>query len=282
MDEGGFGLPHPFAIKLMKLLKASFPLRLSVVQALKVLTLSACLLRAAVPAEPIRFELKRIGFHLENDPTPGKNAPEAMGGGVALFDFNGDGRPDIFFANGANIATLKKDDSKYRDRLFRNDGGGVFTDVTEKAGLQGSGYDIGAAAADFDNDGHPDLFVAGVHGNRLYHNNGDGTFSDVTVKAGLDKWNDPEYGPPWTVAAAWVDVNGDGLLDLFVVNYMQWTYSDQPMCSFRGVADYCHPKFYKGQPNQLFLNKGDGTFEDVSKSWGVRDHVGKGMGVWCG
>ena len=249
------------------------------VRVLRLLLFSGCLLHAATPPGPIRFDLKKIPFHLENDPTPGKNAPEAMGGGVALFDFNGDGRPDIFFANGANIATLKKDDPKYRNRLFRNDGSGVFTDVTDKAGLQGSGYDIGAAAADYDNDGHPDLFVAGVHGNKLYHNNGDGTFADVTVKAGLDKWNDPEYGPLWAVAAAWVDVNNDGLLDLFVVNYMQWTYSDQPLCSFRGVADYCHPKFYKGQPNQLFLNKGNGTFEDVSKSWGIRDHVGKGMGV---
>ena len=248
--------------------------------AVVVLALTAALLRAAAPeASPIHFILEEIPFHLENDETLGKNAPEAMAGGVAVFDYNGDGRPDIFFTNGADIATLKKDFLKYRNRLFRNDGKGVYTDVTDAAGLAGTGYDIGAAVADYDNDGHPDLFVAGVHKNTLYHNNGDGTFTDVTAKAGLDKANDPQFGPLWGITAAWVDVNNDGLLDLFVVNYMQWQYSPTPLCSFRGVADYCHPKFYKPQPNQLFLNKGDGTFEDVSAAWGVREHPGKGMGV---
>jgi hypothetical protein len=228
---------------------------------------------------PIHFDLQKIPFHLENDETPGKNAPEAMGGGVAVFDYNGDGRPDIFFTNGANIATLKKDSPKYRNRLFRNDGNGKYTDVTDAAGLAGTGYDIGVAVGDYDNDGYPDLFVAGVYKNTLYHNNGNGTFTDVTAKAGLDHFNDPQFGPLWAVTAAWVDVNNDGLLDLFVVNYMQWAYSDQPLCSFRGVADYCHPKFYKPQPDQLFLNKGDSKFEDVSAAWGIRDHPGKGMGV---
>jgi hypothetical protein len=228
---------------------------------------------------PIRFDLAKIPFHFEDDETPGKNAPEAMGGGIAVFDYNGDGRPDIFFTNGANIATLKKDSPKYRNRLFRNDGGGKFTDVTDAAGLAGTGYDIGASVADYDNDGHPDLFVAGVYKNTLYHNNGDGTFTDVTAKAGLDKSNDPEFGPLWSIAAAWVDVNNDGLLDLFVVNYMQWKYTEQPLCAYKGVGDYCHPKFYKPQPDQLFLNKGDGTFDDVSAAWGIREHPGKGMGV---
>jgi hypothetical protein len=228
---------------------------------------------------PIHFERKRIPFRLENDPTSAKNAPESMPGGVAVFDYNGDGRPDIFFTNGADIASLKKDSPKYSNRLFRNDGGGVFTDVTVAAGLQGAGYDMGVAVGDYDNDGHSDILLAGLHRNTLYHNNGDGTFTDVTAKAGLAPPNDPQYGPLWAITAAWVDVNNDGLLDLFVVNYMQWNYSAQPLCSFRGVADYCSPKFYKGQPNQLFLNKGDGTFEDVSQTWGIRDHVGKGMGV---
>ncbi len=230
-------------------------------------------------ASPIHFDLVKLPFHMEDDETAGKNAPEAMGGGVATFDYNGDGRPDIFFTNGANIAILKKDSPKYRNRLFRNDGNGVFTDVTDAAGLAGTGYDIGAAVADYDNDGHPDLFVAGVYKNALYHNNGDGTFTDVTRKAGLDRSNDPQFGPLWGITAAWVDVNNDGLLDLFIVNYMQWKYTEQPLCSYKGVGDYCHPKFYKPQPNQLFLNKGDGTFEDVSAAWGVRDHPGKGMGV---
>jgi hypothetical protein len=231
------------------------------------------------PASPIRFQLKDLPFRLQNGETPARNAPESMVGGVAVFDYNNDGRPDIFFTNGADIATLKKSSPKYFNRLFRNDGNGVFTDVTAQAGLQGTGFDIGVAVGDYDNDGFPDLFVTGVHGNTLYHNNGDGTFTDVTKKAGLDKSNDPEYGPLWSEAAAWVDVNNDGLLDLFVVNYLQWSYSDQPLCADHGIPDYCHPRRYKGQPDQLFLNQGDGTFKDVSREWGIRDHVGKGMGV---
>ena len=240
------------------------------------------LLHAAPAPSPIRFELKKIPFRLENSETPARNAPETMPGGVAVFDYNGDGRPDIFFTNGADIATLKKDSAKYHNRLFRNDGNGVFTDVTDAAGLAGSGYDMGVAVADYDNDGAPDLFVAGLHHSTLYHNNGDGAFTDATVKSGLDaalNRPDPQYGPLWSITAAWVDVNNDGLLDLFVVNYMQWDYSSKPFCGFQNVADYCSPKFYKGQPNQLFLNNGDGTFKDVSKEWGIRDHVGKGMGV---
>jgi enediyne biosynthesis protein E4 len=249
------------------------------------LALSVC---AAVGAQavqqqsqpsPIRFELKPLPFRLDSNETQARNVPETMAGGVAVFDYNGDGRPDIFFANGADLATMKKSSAKYSNRLFRNDGNGVFTDVTAEAGLTGEGFNVGVAAGDYDNDGHPDLLVTSVHGVILYHNNGNGTFTDVTKKSGLDKWNDPEFGPLWSVAAAWVDINNDGRLDLFVVNYLQWSYSDKPLCTINNVSEYCHPRYYKGVPDQLFLNQGDGTFKDVSKEWGLRDHVGKGMGV---
>src|SRR5207302_3270947 len=117
---------------------------------------------ATLPSTPIRFVLQTLPFHLENDETPARNAPETMAGGVAVFDYNRDGRPDIFFTNGANIATLKKDAPKYSNRLFRNEGKRVFKDVTKEAGLAGIGYDMGAAVGDYDNDGYPDLFGAGV------------------------------------------------------------------------------------------------------------------------
>ena len=234
--------------------------------------------RAGAPASPIRFSLQTIPFRLEHGEITARHVPATMAGGVAIFDYNRDGRPDIFFTNGANLATLKKDSSKYSDRLFRNDGGGHFTDVTKATGLEGIGYDGSVAVGDYDNDGYPDLFVGGPHRVTLYHNNGDGTFTDVTEKAGINR-TDPEFGPLWAIGAVWVDVNNDGLLDLFIVNYLKWDYATEPLCEYKGEPDYCSPRFYKGLPNQLFLNKGNGTFEDVSEQWGIRAHVGKGMGV---
>jgi enediyne biosynthesis protein E4 len=241
----------------------------------KPLTTSA---EPATTDSPIRFAYQPIDFKLDSDETPERHAPETMAGGVAVFDYNNDGKLDIFFTNGADIKTLQKTSAKYSNRLFENDGHGHFTDVTEKAGLAGSGYDMGVAVGDYDNDGYEDIFVAGVHRNTLYHNNGNGTFTDVTAKAGLNK-PDAEYGPLWSVAAAWVDVNNDGLLDLIVINYLKWDFDHEPDCEGFGHRDYCHPKMYKPTPNQLFINKGDGTFRDASVEAGFRAHPGKGMGV---
>ncbi len=250
-----------------------------IVAALAALTLAVCALLAVPPTAPaIQFTLARIPFTLENDETVSRHAPATMAGGIAVFDYNHDGRPDIFFTNGANLQTLVKDDPKYRNRLFRNDGHGVFTDVTDQAGLAGVGYASGAAVGDYDNDGYPHLFIAGVHRVTLYHNNGNGTFTDVTAQAGLNQ-PDPQYGPLWSVAATWLDANNDGLLDLFIVNYVQWDYATEHRCFHDGVSEYCSPTFFKGLPDQLFLNKGNGRFEDVSAAWGLRGHVGKGMGA---
>jgi hypothetical protein len=242
---------------------------------------AALWLAAAPPAaeSPIRFVYRPIDFRLDSCETPERHAPETMAGGVAIFDYNNDGKLDIFFTNGADIKTLKKDSPKYYNRLFENDGKGHFRDVTAKAGLAGTGYDTGVAIGDYDNDGYEDIFVGGVYRNTLYHNNGDGTFTDVTVKAGLPTRPDPEYGPLWSVGGAWVDVNNDGRLDLLIANYLQWDGDKEPVCPENGHREYCHPKLYGKTPSQLFLNNGDGTFTDVSVSSGFRAHPGKAMGV---
>ena len=232
---------------------------------------------ASPPIGEIHFANQSIPFRLDSCETPERHAPETMAGGVAVFDFNGDGKLDVFFTNGADINTLQKSAPRYSNRLFENDGKGHFTDVTLKANLAGTGYDTGVAIADYDNDGHEDIFVGGVHRNTLYHNNGNGTFTDVTAKAGINK-PDPEYGPLWSVGGVWLDANNDGWLDLLVINYLSWDVKKEPDCVDNGRRDYCHPKMYKPTPNQLFLNNGDGTFRDVSAAWGLRAHLGKGMG----
>ncbi|KAA6460455.1 CRTAC1 family protein [Acidobacteria bacterium AB60] len=241
-----------------------------------------CLLCCAIanaqelPTSPIHFSARSIAFALDSDETAQRHAPETMAGGVAVFDYDRDGKPDIFFTNGANIDSLQKDSPKYWNRLFHNNGDGTFTDVTEKAGLKGTGYDVGVAIGDYDNDGFDDILLAGVYRNTLYHNNGNGTFTDATREAGVSQ-PDKQYGPLWAVGAAWVDINNDGLLDLFVVNYMSWDGKKEPNCRYNGKPEYCHPKFYKETPSRLFLNNGNGRFTDISEQAGIRAHPGKGM-----
>ena len=230
------------------------------------------------PTAAIRFRdvaaKAGLGFVLENDPTPRKHLVETMAGGLAAFDYDGDGLTDIYFANGASLPSLEKTSSKYWNRLYRNVGGFRFQDVTEKAGVAGAGYSMGAAAADYDNDGHVDLFVAGVGKNFLYHNRGDGTFEDVTEQAGIKSG-------VWSVGAAWFDYDNDGLLDLFVVNYVQWSPEFDRVCedASRQVRVYCHPRYFDGLPNTLYHNEGNGKFKDVSQESGIASHIGKGMGV---
>lgn len=215
-----------------------------------------------------------VDFVLANAPTPGKRLIETMPGGLAAFDYDNDGKLDLFFANGNAEPSGPKAAPAFHNRLYRNLGGFRFEDVTEAAGLQGQGFAMGAAAADYDNDGHVDLLVPGVGGATLYRNLGTGRFEDVTRKAGI-------AASPWSVAAAWLDVDRDGRLDLFVVNYLDWTPTADRFCGdrLRNLRVYCHPKYYTGLPNQLYRNKGDGTFEDISKTSGIAAHVGKGMSV---
>ena len=220
----------------------------------------------------------KIVFTLKNSVSPHRYSIETMTGGVALFDYDNDGFLDIFFTNGAAIPSLEKTDSSFSNRLFHNNGDGTFTDVTAKAGLAGVGYSMGAAAGDYDNDGFVDLYVTGVNRNQLFRNNGDGTFSDVTEKAGVTG-TVPGIGKAWAVAAGWFDYNNDGLLDLLVVNYLNYDLKTASACSVGKLPTYCSPNDFQGTPNILYRNNGDGTFTDVSSASHVGQYVGKGMGV---
>ena len=227
-------------------------------------------------ASQIRFEevgaASGVEFTLRHAPTPKKRMIETMAGGLAVFDYNGDDRADIFFTNGADPETMRKSSSRYFNRLYRNDGGMRFSDVTEQANIAGLGYSMGAAAADFDNDGDTDLFVAGVFRNVLHRNLGDGTFEDITKPSGI-------ASTEWAVAAGWFDFDGDSLLDLFVVNYADWTLDFDRFCGDRerGLRVYCHPKYLTPIANRLYRNLGDGKFEDLTEQVGLVDFKGRGM-----
>ncbi len=249
-----------------------------------VLSLVLLPLAAAGPPsfDPVVFEevaaARGLRFVTSSGRTPRKHQPETMVAGVAMLDYDGDGWVDVYAVNGATMPGLVKSGPEFHNRLFRNDGRGSFTDVTEKAGVAGTGYDLGVTTGDFDNDGRTDLFVAGLRRNTLFRNRGDGTFADVTRAAGLAR-PDPTHGTMWAVAGAFLDYDRDGWLDLFVSNYVVWDPEKEPVCGSPGAPDYCHPKQYQGLPNSLFRNNGDGTFTDASEKSGIRAHVGKGMGI---
>ena len=200
-----------------------------------------------------------------------------MCGGVAILDFDNDGKEDIFFSNGAKLPELKKTNPSFYNCLLRNKGDGTFDDVTTKAGLAGEslGFSYGVAAADYDNDGWPDIFIANTGPNALYHNNGNGTFTDVTAVSGLDQ----KPANTLSVQAAWFDYDNDGLLDLIVSNYTIWTPQNDQRCMHLGVDAYCHPKMYPPVPQRLYHNLGKGKFDDVTDQSGFSKWNGKGMGI---
>ena len=223
----------------------------------------------------------KVGVHfLHQAPhTSRKYLIETMGSGVALFDCDNDGRLDIFLVNGAPYSDPtpkgfipQKTGPEYWNRMYHQKPDGTFEDITEKAGLQGVGYGMGVAVADYDNDGYEDLFVTGYGGNRLYHNNGNCTFTDVTDKAGV-------AGSGWSTSAAWVDLDNDGLLDLVVDRYVTWDWEDVWCGEHReGYRGYCHPDVFQPISMLVYHNDGNGHFTEVSHKLGL-DKPAKALGI---
>ncbi|PWT96055.1 MAG: RNA-binding protein [Blastocatellia bacterium] len=220
-----------------------------------------------------------INFKHAASPTSQKYLPETMGGGVALFDYDNDGRLDIYFTNGALLkdpmtanAQPDKTDPRFWNRLYHQKIDGTFEDVTEHAGVRGVGYSMGVAAGDFDNDGYVDLYVTYYGGGTLYRNKGDGTFEDVTKKTNANPGG-------WATSVGWFDYDRDGRLDLFVLRYMDWDFVRGSLACGATVRAYCHPDNFKGVAPALLHQKEDGTFEDVSMKAGIADPTGKGLGI---
>jgi hypothetical protein len=205
-----------------------------------------------------------------------------MGSGVGVFDCDNDGLLDIFLVNGAPYTdptpkgfVPQKTGPAYWNRLYRQKPDGTFEDITVKAGLQGIGYGMGVAVADYDNDGYEDLYVTGYGGNRLYHNNGDCTFTDVTEKAGVG-------GSGWSTSATWVDLDNDGLLDLVVDRYVDWDWEDQWCGEHReGYRSYCHPDVFKPITMLVYHNDGNGKFTESAHKFGL-DKPAKALGIAIG
>ena len=246
---------------------------------------SLWLLASGAFAQDVHFtditDATGLDFKHESSATSNKYLIETMGGGIALFDYDNDGRLDIFLTNGAKLEdpmppgkAPDKSDPRYWNRLYRQAEDGTFNDVSEAAGLTGmpqNRYGMGAAVGDYDNDGFQDLYVTNYGDNTLYHNNGDGTFSDVTARAGV-------AGGGWSESVGFFDADNDGHLDLFVTRYMVWSFELNRVCGSPGQRAYCHPDVFDAITNILYHNNGDGTFTDVSSKAGISD-PGKGLGV---
>jgi enediyne biosynthesis protein E4 len=232
---------------------------------------------AAAVGSTITFRdvTQQAGIHfVHNNGAFGKKfLPETLGPGVAFIDYDNDGWPDIFLVNGTDWPG--RPDKHSTPKLYHNNHDGTFTDVTQKAGFGNvEMFGMGVAVGDYDNDGYDDLFVTAYGQSRLFHNNGNGTFTDVTQKAGLSGIQE------FSTSAAWVDYDKDGRLDLVVANYVQWTPDTDLYCTLDGKSkSYCTPESYKGTSVRLWRNRGDGTFEDVTKKAGLNDPTSKTLGI---
>jgi hypothetical protein len=251
------------------------------------LVLCACLWGALLSGRPSEAAKRphfvdvasrsKFSYKTNNSSEGRKWFPQPMCGGVAIFDYNDDGRMDIFFTNGAHLPELKKTNPSFYNCLLRQRADGTFEDVTAKAGLSGDhlDYNFGVAAGDYDNDGHSDLFIASAARNVLYHNNGDGIFTDVTEASGIG-------GKPantLSVVAAWFDYDKDSLLDLIVSDYTFWSPKNDFRCTMDSKDYYCDPRRYPSVPPRLYRNLDRGKFTDVTEKSGLAAAPGKGMGI---
>jgi len=227
------------------------------------------------PSGPIQFTdvTEQAGIHFKhNSGAFGKKyLPETMGSGVCFLDYDNDGWQDILFVNSMDWPEHKNGKSLLA--LYHNNHDGTFTDVTRAAGLATDMYGMGCAIGDYDNDGYPDIYITAMGSNHLFHNLGNGKFSDVTAKAGVSD-------PGFSTSAVWFDYDNDGKLDLFVSHYVDWSVAKDQYCSLDGKnKSYCTPQAYKGQSSSLFHNKGNGTFENVTKRAGLYDPTSKSLGI---
>ncbi len=201
---------------------------------------------------------------------------ETLGSGAAFFDYDADGDADLYLVNGAPLPGYVSQETP-TNCLYRNNGDGTFTDVTEEAGVGDTGYGHGCAVGDYNNDGALDLYVANYGTNRLYRNSGDGTFTEVAELAGVTE-------PRWSTSCAFADYDRDGDLDLYVVNYIVFDIDENPWCGLKekGIRAYCEPNNFTAQSDTLYRNNGDGTFTDVTENTGIYNPTGKGLGVVWG
>ncbi|HEX7173779.1 MAG TPA: CRTAC1 family protein [Pyrinomonadaceae bacterium] len=229
--------------------------------------------RAAVTFAEVPARASGISWVHNNAHSRERFLPETVGAGGAFFDYDNDGWLDIYLVN-SGPADFYTPAVPLKNALYRNNRDGTFTDVTERAGVAGGRFGMGAAAGDFDGDGRADLYVANYGPDILYRNNGDGTFSNVTEKAGIDV-------PGWSTCAVWFDYDADGRLDLFVSSFVHFDKSQHRLCVDKTATQnyYCIPRIFKPRPSRLFRNNGDGTFSDVSKESGIADSPGKSFGA---
>lgn len=233
---------------------------------------------AGAPGEPVSFHNVTteagIDFVHDNGATEEKYMPETMGAGGLFFDYDNDDKIDIFLVDSGSVSPRPGPNGS---ALYRNLGQGRFTDMTARSGIQGRGYGMGSCAADVDQDGWTDLYLTNYGPNLLYRNQGDGTFTEVGVNAGV-------ASELWSTSCAFGDLDNDGDLDLFVANYVDFSIENNKFCGdhVKQVRAYCHPNVYNGLPNALYLNRGDGTFEEVTRKAGMWTEQGKALGVVMG